>query len=191
MTDATIIAVSGIVISLMSLAVSVSTMYFAWLRRGRLCMTRPSVVFFGFDPVPKWTAKIFLRTLLYSTSVKGQVIESMHAKLSRDGIEESFSFWGHGEAAKITPGSGLYVGQTGVSANHHFVLSVHRSAYEFAAGTYTIEVFALLVGGLAPKRLSRISVEVDDQQAAALRERKGVLFELQPEDGTYLGHTRD
>ncbi|CAE6724628.1 hypothetical protein [Paraburkholderia nemoris] len=191
MTDATTIAIGSSIISLMSFAVSTSTMYFAWLRRGRLSMTNPALVFFGFDAVPKSTAKIFLRTLLYSTAAKGQVIESMYATLLRDGVEQTFSFWGYGETSNLTPGSGLYVGQAGVTVNHHFVLSVHQPAYEFVAGDYTIEVFARLVGKSAPIRLSQITVAVDSQHAAALQGQAGVLFELQPDSGFYIGHVND
>ena len=191
MTDATTIAIGSAIISLMSFTVSAGTMYFAWLRRGRLCMTKPALLFFGFDAVPKHTAKIFLRTLLYSSAFRGQVIESMYAKLLRDGAEQTFGFWGYGETDKITPGSGLYVGQAGVTVNHHFVLSVHQPAYEFVKGDYTIEVFARLVGRSAPIRLSRIRLFVDDQQATALRASSGVLFELQPDSETYVGHSRD
>jgi hypothetical protein len=191
MTDTTTIAIGSAVISLMSFAISASTMYFAWLRRGRLRMTQPALVYFAFDAVPKpHTAKIFLRTLLYSTAAKGKVIESMHAKLLRDGTVQMFSVWGYA-IDKLTPGSGLYVGQAGVPGNHHFVLSVHQSAYEFVAGNYTIEVFARLAGRSAPIQLSRINLAVDDQQASALRSHVGVQFDLQPDSGIYIGHVTD
>jgi hypothetical protein len=36
MTDTTLVATSGVAISLLALDVSAVTMYFAWLRRGRL-----------------------------------------------------------------------------------------------------------------------------------------------------------
>lgn len=74
-------------------------------------MTRPNIVFFGFDDVPKTTAKIFLRTLLYSTAARGQVIEGMFVKLLHEGSEQVFSFWGYGETKQLVPGSGLYVGR--------------------------------------------------------------------------------
>ncbi|MBL7507898.1 hypothetical protein INQ20_26675, partial [Escherichia coli] len=62
-------------ISIASLAVSVGTFWLVLLRRGRLAMTMPTIVFFGHDIVPKPTPKIFLRTLLYSTAAQGQVVE--------------------------------------------------------------------------------------------------------------------
>ncbi len=64
-------------------------------------MTKPAIVFFGFEDVPKTTAKVFLRTLLYSTAVRGQVIERMFVKLLHNGREQVFSFWGYGETTVL------------------------------------------------------------------------------------------
>jgi hypothetical protein len=193
MTDATTIAVGSAVISLMSFVISACTMYFSWLRHGQLCMTQPALIFFGFDGADGHakTAKIFLRTLLYSTAVKGKVIESMYVKIQHNGKEQIFSFWGYGETDKLTPGSGLYVGQAGVTANHHFVQSVHQSPFAFIAGGYVIEVYARLVGKSAPIQLSSISVTLEDQHASALSAHSGVLFEQEPHSGIYVGHAND
>lgn len=188
MIDATRIAILSAIISMMALVVSATTMYFTWLRRGRLAMTKPTLVFFGFDSVPQQTAKIFLRTLLYSTSVKGKVVESMYAKLLRGDHEQIFSFWGHAETDKIAPGSGLFVAQSGVLANHHFVLSMLQPAYEFVAGEYKVEVFARLAGGSMPIKLVGIAISMSESQAGALRDGAGVLFELEPDKQVYVGH---
>ncbi|HVZ17661.1 MAG TPA: hypothetical protein VG897_11120 [Terriglobales bacterium] len=188
MTDTTIIAVLSAVVSVLSLGISATTMYFAWLRRGRLAMTKPALVFFGYDTVPKPIPKIFLRTLLYSTSARGKMIESMYAKLNRGSSEQVFSFWGCGETNDISPGSGLYVGQSGVTMNHHFVLSVHHADYEFAPGRYTIHVFAKLAGADTPIELAQFDVALNEELAGALASRNGVLFELDPDTQSYRGH---
>ncbi|MEK7994694.1 MAG: hypothetical protein AAB403_12895 [Planctomycetota bacterium] len=191
MTDTTLLTIFGVAISLLALGVSTATMYFAWLRRGRLAMTRPAVVFFGYDVVPELTPKIFLRTLLYSTAQRGKMIESMFVKLRRGTTEQVFGFWGYGETTKLSPGSGLYVGQSGVSLNHHFVLSVHQPEYEFVAGEYTIQVFARQAGASAPILLSEIRLTLDDRNAATLARHAGVLFELEPDTQTYAGHASE
>jgi hypothetical protein len=154
-------------------------------------MTKPVVVFFGFDAVPKPTAKIFLRTLLYSTAVRGQVIEAMFARLVRDRGAQIFGFWGYGETTQLSPGSGLYVGQTGLAVNHHFVLSVHEAPCEFTPGDYRVEVLARLVGKKRPAKLSEFSLSVTKENAAVLSRRGGVLFELNPYSNGYVGHARD
>lgn len=122
--ESSALALVGVGVSLLSLGVSGTTMYFTWLRRGRLAMTKPNVVFFGYEAAGnRPTAKIFLRTLLYSSSTQGKMVERMFVKLLRQGKdqdrEQVFGFWGHGWTTELSPGSGLYVGQTGVSSNHH------------------------------------------------------------------------
>lgn len=112
----------------------------------------------------------------------------MYASLRRDGSEQIFSFWGHAESDKIAPGSGLFVSQSGVLANHHFVLSVHHPQYEFAAGNYRIEVFARLAGRSVPLKLASIEIVLRDVQATALCSGSGVLFELEPSKQVYVGH---
>ncbi len=187
----TIIALLGVFISVLSFTVSGAALWFTWLRRGRLSMTKPTVIFFGYDMEPRLTPKIFLRTLLYSTSARGQVIENMYVKLCRDGSEQVFSFWGYGETRNLTPGSGLFVGQTGVAFNHHFALSMRHQGYQFAAGLYSIIVLARVVGRSAPIRLNEISLTLSEANAGVLAGNEGVLFELAPDTGGYSGHPRE
>ena len=143
----------SLAISILSICVSISTAWLTLFRRGRLAMTKPTIVFFGFDDVPKITAKILLRALLYSTAVRGQIVEGMFAKLNHKDSSQTFCLWIYFEGKQPSVGSGLYVGQTGVAVNHHFLLSVNPPSYEFTSGAYEIEVFARLVGKLQPVRL--------------------------------------
>jgi hypothetical protein len=180
----------SVIIAVVSLCISVLTAWLTLFRRGRLAMTKPTIVFFGFDSVPKTTAKVFLRALLYSTAVRGQVIEGMFAKLRHGPDEQVFSFWGYGETNQLSPGSGLHVGQTGIAVNHHFVLSVHQPEYEFTPGDYTVQVFARVVGRKQPMKLAEVSVSVPEDQAAILDTKGGILFELSADGQTYIGHSR-
>jgi hypothetical protein len=41
--------------------------------------------------------KVFLRTLLFSTSKRGQTVESLHVKLQRGESRQSFSIWVYGD----------------------------------------------------------------------------------------------
>lgn len=77
----------SITISALALGVSSVTAWLTLFRRGTVKMTQPTVIYFGPDaprsrnvsPPPK----VYLRTLLFSTSKRGRVIESMHVTLSR------------------------------------------------------------------------------------------------------------
>ena len=154
-------------------------------------MTKPTLIFFGYDTEPRLTPKVFLRTLLYSTSAKGQVIEAMYVKLCRAGSEQTFSYWGYGETKNVTPGSGLFVGPTGVALNHHFVLSVQHPGYQFDAGLYSILVFARVVGRSTPIKLDVISLTLSKGEAGVLAGHAGILFELGWDAGEYTGHARE
>lgn len=182
------LGIFSIAIAVLSLVISGTTLWITLLRRGRIAMTTPTIVFFGFDSVPRITPKVFLRTLLYSTSARGQVIEGMYIKLGRGGAEQLFSFWGYGETSKLVAGGGLYVGQAGVAANHHFVLSPSQPSYEFEAGDYTVRVFARTVGKAKPIELAQIDLHLTDQQARILMHRRGILFERAPDAQEYIGH---
>lgn len=179
----------SIFIAVTSLVISLGTFWLAFVHRGRLAMTKPTIVFFGYDTVPKPTPKVFLRTLLYSTARRGQVVEGMYAKVRHGQDERVFSFWGYGETEKLSAGSGLHVSRAGLAANHHFVLSVHEDDYIFNSGIYEIEVIADVVGRRKPVALSIIKLSVPDHLAEALQKQEGVLFE-RTIGGHYEGHAR-
>jgi hypothetical protein len=61
--------------------------------------------------------KVYLRTLLFSTSKRGRVVESMHVALSRNEMHQNFNIWVYGEREKLVRGSGLFIGETGIAAN--------------------------------------------------------------------------
>lgn len=181
----------SISISSIALLLSGLTIWLTLLRRGNLKMTRPAVVFYGFDFSPKITPKLFLRTLLYSTSPQGNVIESMYATLTHDNHTETFSFWGYGESSKLTPGSGLFVPREGIGFNHHFVLSVHKPNYEFLEGKYTIQIYAKLVTSQTAHKLYQFDLDLPSDLADTLARHDGVLFELEPDSGKYVGHAKE
>lgn len=180
-------ALISIGLAALSFVLSAITLWLTYLRSGSLRMTAPTILFFGYDTVPQITPKVFLRTLLYSTAAQGHVIESMHLTMHHDGATLLYTFWGYGQAEKLTAGGGLYVSRTGFSANHHFVRSVHDSYFAFTEGEYQIEVWARIVGKKMPKRLAAITLSLSAALATTLARHEGVLFERRP-DGTYEGH---
>jgi len=182
-------AAVGIVLSILSFVVSALTFWLNWGRRGRLAMTRPNVIFFGFHMQPFPRAKVFLRMLLYSTAAQGQVVEAMYVNLRHArGLQRTFSFWGYDEGSKLVPGSGLYPSRTGVAANDHFVQSTDDLPFIFDEGVFDLEIVARVVGRRKPLKLSTVRVDPSAANAHALSKRDGELFELSPEDGEYRGH---
>ena len=133
LTPDTMIDPLSLAISVLSLAVSSVTAWLTLFRRGTVKISQPTVIFFGPDGShsrgDKTASKIYLRTLLFSTSKRGRVVESMHVALSRNKSHQNFNIWVYGEREKLVRGSGLFVGETGIAANHHFLIPKDGSSF--------------------------------------------------------------
>jgi len=150
-----------------SLLLSFFTLWITQFRRGRLCMTQPTLLCLKRD-LPIGEPKIFLRTLLYTTASKGRVVEAMFLRVHQPAGTYTFDFWGHTEGGKLTLGSGLFVGQPGVACDHHFNPRRGSDNFLFIAGKYRIEVFAVIAGKAKPIKLKEIQFDLDGQHAIEL-----------------------
>lgn len=183
----------AITVSVLALGVSTATAWLTLFRRGTVMMTQPTVIFFGHDsprssdepPLPK----VYLRTLLFSTSKRGRVIESMHVRLSRNETHQNFNIWVHGYRDELVRGSGLYVGETGVEANHHFLIPRDATAFRFTVGRYRLQVFAHLLSDKSQKLLFSQDLEVTRELARELEaSQSGLYFDWGPDSSRYLPH---
>jgi hypothetical protein len=181
-------------VSALALAVSAVTAWLTLFRRGELRMTQPTVVYFGADGGPRSEAirhKVFLRTLLYSTSRRGQTVESMYVNLQRGETRQNFSIWVYGEQ-QLSRGSGLFVGQEGFACNHHFLLPEDGASFALIAGSYTLRVFAKCVTDAAPRELTTVRVSISDAHSAQLgRPNVGIYFDWGPDQQAYHVHVEE
>jgi hypothetical protein len=183
----------ALTLSALALAISAATAWLTLFRRGTVKMTQPTVIYFGPDtprshddtPLPK----IFLRTLLFCTSKRGRVIENMYVALSRNETHQNFNIWVYGEREKLVRGSGLFVGETGVAANHHFLTPKDATSFRFVASDYRVEVFAHLLGDRNRTLLFSQTLDVTSEVAAMLEEPgTGLHFDWGPDASRYLSH---
>lgn len=188
MTDSVSLAVS-----VLALTVSATTAWLTLFRRGTVRMTQPTVIFFGHDTpragehVAK--PKIYLRALLFATSKRGRIIESLHVSLARSETLQNFNVWVHGETEKLVRGSGLFVGETGVSANHHFLAPEDGSHFKWLAGRYQLGVHARLLGDKKHKLLFSQTLEITTELALQLgKSGAGLYFDWGPDSSRYLPH---
>lgn len=158
----------------------------AWLslfRRGNLGMTQPMLLGFLHEDL---RPKIFFRVMLYATGKRGHIVEAIYLTVQRAGSTHIFNFWMYGETKDLKIGSGLRVGEEGVSYNHHFLPPRDDSSFTFAAGEYVIDVHARILNRSAPVHLSSVKVSLAPELAGALLDlRKGVLFTWRPDSQTY------
>lgn len=179
-------------ISFFSLIICVATAWLTWFRKGELRMTQPTVIFFGPDGESRSGKhrhlKVFLRTLLYSTSRRGQTVESLHVNLQRGESRQNFSIWVYGDE-RLARGSGLFVPEAGVACNHHFLLPEDGSDFHLLAGEYTLRVYAKKVGAQTPMELSKIRLRISEPHAQALQDvNTGIYFDWGPDQQAYHPH---
>jgi hypothetical protein len=69
------------------------------------------------------------------------------------------------EGGKLTLGSGLFVGPTGIACDHHF--NPHRcSDFHYVEGGYRIEIFVVPVGKEQSTKLMEVAFTVGVQSVA-------------------------
>jgi hypothetical protein len=182
----------SVAISCLALVISGLTAWLTFFRRGSLRMTQPTVIYFGPDGGPEQDAKakVYLRTLLYSTSRRGQMIESMHVGVQRGETRQNFSVWVHGDD-RLSRGSGLFVGHEGVVLNHHFLLPKDGAGFQFLAGEYWVRIHAKRVGQANSQELAAVRLVVTDAHAAGLQDQTaGLYFDWGADQQAYHPHVR-
>jgi hypothetical protein len=178
-------------ISCFALLVSGVTAWLTFFRKGKLVMTQPTVIFFGPDGSKFESSKnkIYLRTLLYSTAKRGQVLESLHVALHRNESKQNFNIWVYGERGNLKRGSGIFVPQEGVTFDHHFLLPEDGANFNFLSGSYQLSVFAKLVGRKTRYELAKVNLSISESQAAQLAEPNvGIYFDWGPDQQSYHSH---
>jgi hypothetical protein len=182
----------ALTISGLALAVSVMTLWLTYFRKGSVRMTRPTQVFLGSDGSrssgPNGRPKVFLRALLLAEAKRGRVIETLYATLTRDESRQNFNIWVHGDD-QLVRGGGLFVGDTGVVVNHHFLLPADHSEFRWKGGTYRLEVFADILGDTKPVRLLSLDLMMSEAEASSVNTMMcGMYYDWGPQAGRYISH---
>ncbi|RPI74830.1 MAG: hypothetical protein EHM45_17045 [Desulfobacteraceae bacterium] len=178
-------------ISCFALLISGVTAWLTFFRKGKLVMTQPTVIFFGPDgsKFESRKNKIYLRTLLYSTAKRGQVLESLHVTLHRNESKQNFNIWVYGDKGNLKRGSGIFIPQEGVAFDHHFLLPEDGANFNFFAGAYQLSVFAKLVGSKTSYELAKVNLTISESQAVQLVEpNTGIYFDWGPDQQSYYSH---
>lgn len=151
-------------------------------------MTRPTIIFFGPDGGGEQQNKIFIRTLLYSTSERGQYIQNMFIRLQRRESIQNFNVWAYGERQELVRGSGLFVNKNGIALNHHFLQPKDGTNYEFLSGDYLLSVFIETVDEVPVKIFEQSLTITKVQQDEILRKKAGLFFDWAPNTQNYFSH---
>jgi hypothetical protein len=112
----------------------------------------------------------------------------MHVSIARNETRQNFNIWVHG-GDKLVRGSGLFVGETGVSAEHHFLTPKDGEEFRFTEGEYILAVHVKLLGEARVKTLLSQPLVISGEHAAALQSPgTGLYFDWGPDFGRYIPH---
>jgi len=177
----------SITVSLIALTISALTFWLTRLKRGVVKMTRPTIIFFGPDGGGERHNKVFIRTLLYSTSDRGQYIQNMFIRLQRGETVQNFNVWVYDDKGLVR-GSGLFINKNGIACNHHFLLPKDGDNYSFLPGDYILQVFIEPVDK-SPRMIFEQKLNVTKEQSEEMKTRiAGTYFDWAPNSQTYYSH---
>jgi hypothetical protein len=185
--------IASLGLSVAAIVISLVTAWATMWRRGRVRMTQPTLIHFGFDRSPLSESiglkpKVYLRTLLFSSGKRGNIVENMYVRIRHGETVQTFNVWVLGER-DLARGSGLYVGQDGITCNHHFLLPPDGTEFVFRDGEYAIEVFATLFRRRNPIKLHESKLMLRDADANSMSGgRGGCFFDWSPESERYHTH---
>lgn len=148
-------------------------------------MTRPTIICF-LGENGKDEQKVFIRTLLYSTSDSGLYIENMFISLRLDDTIKNFNIWAYGDNGLVR-GSGLFVDKGGISSYHHFLLPKDKIKHRFEAGNYHLQVFVETVDK-EPTMVFEEKLILTEQQSTALLQGDAVYYNWASNEQTYISH---
>jgi hypothetical protein len=177
----------SIIISSTALTISALTFWLTKIKNGIVKMTRPTVIFFGPDGNSDRHKKVYIKTLLYSTSDRGQYIQNMFIRLQRGESVQNFNIWVYGDKG-LERGSGLFISKNGIACNHHFLLPIDGENYSFVQGDYNMQVFIEQVDGNTKKLFEQELKLTNDQTKEMRTHNAGIYFDWAPNSKTYFPH---
>jgi len=180
----------SLTISIIALFISGLTFYYSRMKTGRVKMTKPTTIFFGPDGKNMehlYHSKVFIRTLLYSTSDKGQYIQNMYARLTRGESIQNFNVWVYGDN-ELLRGSGLFIDKAGISSNHHFLLPKDGTHYKFLSGEYNLQIFVETVDNASYKIFEQNLPLTVTLHKDMIDNRSSIYYDWEPNSKTYHPH---
>lgn len=178
-------------ISLIALVASLGALYKSYLEVGDVKMVRPSMIVFAHDQRGGWPepspAKVVLRSLLFGTSERGRIIESLYLAVRHEDERHTFHSWTVRQEGALDTGGGLYVPRSGVLAWHYFLVLPDRPHFRWSAGKYQLQLLARLVGTRGTRVIWKGELQLPpDMELDGQSDSLQVWFNLDPTTGSYV-----
>ena len=185
LTSLTLIDISALGISIFALIISALTFYFSHAYAGKIKMSKPNQIWFGFAN-PSRKAHILLKSVLYSTGAQGHIVERLYARLESNSSSQEFSSWVIGKQTDTYKPGGMRITKEGYMGDHHFIFPNDGTSYIFKTGNYSLKIFAKIAGENSDKLLREVNLNIPNHLSAELSSSKGIYFNFHSSDGNYI-----
>jgi len=112
-----VLSIIAIFLSTIGVLISSFTFWILYLHKGTVEITKPRLIGLVYERYDNCRSpKVFIRSLLYSTSHKGTIIENMRVKVTNRNDSKDFGLWAYG-VEQLLVGSGLFVSKEGKDFN--------------------------------------------------------------------------
>lgn len=181
----------SLIMSLFSFMFSFFTFWLLYFYKGKIKMTQPTLIAFGYDSSNIREPKIYLRTLIVNTAKRGRIVENIFLKVHRGESLQNFNIWVYGQKNNLSRGSGIYIGQDGIVCDHHFLLPKDCTSYEFSPGNYNIEVYFSILGVKKYFLGRTLELVLSHEHVKNIKEGKMIFFDWAPNTKTYYASVQD
>ena len=114
------------------------------------------------------------------------MIENLFVRVTRNETSQNFNVWVYGDR-ELVRGSGLFVGEQGVSTNHHFLTTKNGHSFKFGAGNFHISLQAKTTDDPNPREIWSQSLSITDENWSEINSHKcGIYFDWGPESAEYI-----
>ncbi|HKZ54568.1 MAG TPA: hypothetical protein VJ123_03740 [Anaerolineales bacterium] len=137
-------------------------------------MSQPTTVFLGYESSGS-LPKAVVETLLFSTSYRGHIVESMYLTVTAPGVAHAFDNWTYLDD-DVARTAGVFVGREGTQVQHHFYFNKKQKEFKVEPGRATIRVFARIVNRKKPILLFQFGLHISQDLAGKLNSKTASVY---------------
>ena len=171
-----VLSIIAIFVSMIGVLISSITFWILYLHKGTIKITKPRLIALGYERHENHrTPKVVIRSLLFSTSNKGIVIDNIRVKVTNHNNSKDFSLWAYGVETLLV-GSGLFISKEGKDSYHHFLPIAFSSDFEFHTGNILLEIYVTITHHKKDKLLDSITLSLTKEHEDALNKGEMIIF---------------
>jgi len=133
------------------------------------------------------TVKLGFQSAMFSTAIRGHIIETMFARLKHSNGISNLSLWLVNDGKQTRICNGISVDRSGLISDHNFLENLDETSPNFSSGINTIEIFVRILGKGKDSLLKVIPFYLSEETVAKLNSPNevGIFLTWNPVSNQY------